>query len=61
MDFFEKIKKEIDTDLKLDRIELLEKQLMLPDGTTDQKFFMDDIHLSQSAMPYILQEFSDLL
>jgi len=30
MDFFEKIKKEIDTDLKLDRIELLEKQLMLP-------------------------------
>ena len=30
MDFFEKIKKEIDTDLKLDRIDLLEKQLMLP-------------------------------
>jgi hypothetical protein len=39
----------------------ISKQLMLPDGTTDQKFIMDDIHLSQSAMPYILQEFSDLL
>jgi hypothetical protein len=39
----------------------ISKQLMLPDGTTDQKFIMDDIHLSQLAMPFILQEFSDLL
>lgn len=30
MDFFEKIKSQIDEDLKLDRINLLEKQLMLP-------------------------------
>lgn len=30
MDFFEKIKEEINSDLKLDRIALLEKQLMLP-------------------------------
>jgi hypothetical protein len=30
MDFFEKIKQEINTDLVLDRINLLEKQLMLP-------------------------------
>lgn len=39
----------------------ISKHLMLPDGTTDQKFIMDDIHLSQLAMPYILEEFSDLL
>jgi hypothetical protein len=30
MDYFEKIRKEIENDLKLDRIQLLEKQLMLP-------------------------------
>lgn len=30
MDFFEKVKSQIDEDLKLDRINLLEKQLMLP-------------------------------
>ena len=30
MDFFEKIKHEINSDLVLDRINLLEKQLMLP-------------------------------
>jgi hypothetical protein len=39
----------------------ISKQLMLPDGTTDQKYIMDDIHLSQLVMPFILQEFSDLL
>ena len=39
----------------------ISKKLMLPDGTTDQKFIMDDIHLSQEAMPFILQEFSDLI
>lgn len=37
------------------------KKLMLPDGTTDQRFIMDDIHLSQKAMPFILEEFSDLI
>ena len=30
MEFFDKIKKEIQDDLKLDRISLLEKQLILP-------------------------------
>ena len=30
MDYFEKVKSQIDEDLKLDRINLLEKQLMLP-------------------------------
>jgi lysophospholipase L1-like esterase len=39
----------------------ISKKLMLPDGTTDQKFIMDDIHLSQQAMPIILQEFADLI
>lgn len=39
----------------------ISKKLMLPDGTTDQKFIMDDIHLSQQAMPFILEEFSDLI
>lgn len=38
----------------------ISKKLMLPDGTTDQRFIMDDIHLSQQAMPFILKEFSDL-
>ena len=36
----------------------ISKLLMLPDGTTDQKFIMDDIHLSQEAMPLIIKSFS---
>lgn len=39
----------------------ISKQMMLPDGTTDQKFIMDDIHLSQQAMPLLLEEFSDII
>jgi lysophospholipase L1-like esterase len=39
----------------------ISNQMMLPDGTTDQKFIMDDIHLSQQAMPLLLQEFSDFI
>jgi len=39
----------------------ISKLMMLPDGTTDQKFIMDDIHLSQEAMPLLLKEFSDLI
>lgn len=39
----------------------ISKKLMLPNGTTDQRFIMDDIHLSQQAMPLILEEFSDLI
>ena len=38
----------------------ISKKLMLPDGTTDQKYIMDDIHLSQQAMPFLLEEFSEL-
>ena len=39
----------------------ISKKMMLPNGATDQKFIMDDIHLSQKAMPLILEEFSDLI
>jgi len=39
----------------------ISKKLMLPDGTTNQKFIMDDIHLSQQVIPFLLQEFSDLV
>jgi len=34
--------------------------MMLPDGTTDPKYIMDDIHLSQEAMVFLIQEFSDI-
>ena len=36
----------------------ISKSLMLPDGTTDPKFIMDDIHLSQEAMPLLIEAFS---
>lgn len=36
----------------------ISKSLMLPDGTTDPKFIMDDIHLSQEAMPLLIKAFS---
>jgi lysophospholipase L1-like esterase len=39
----------------------ISKLLMLPDGTTDPKYIMDDIHLSQEAMPLIINEFSDII
>jgi hypothetical protein len=39
----------------------ISKLLMLPDGTTDPKYIMDDIHLSQKALPLILNEFSDII
>ncbi len=35
--------------------------LILSDGTTDPKFIMDDIHLSQEAMPILINEFKDIL
>lgn len=37
------------------------EKMMLPNGTTDEKYIMDDIHLSQQAMPLILNEFKDLI
>lgn len=39
----------------------ISNKLMLSDGTTDTKFIMDDIHLSQEAMPFIITEFSDII
>ena len=39
----------------------ISKEMMLPDGTTDQKFIMDDIHLSQQAMPLLLNAFNDII
>lgn len=35
--------------------------MMLPDGTTDESYIMDDIHLSQKAMPLLLEVFSDII
>jgi hypothetical protein len=37
------------------------KLMILPDGSTDQKFIMEDIHLSQEAMPLLINEFSDII
>lgn len=39
----------------------ISKKLMSDDGATKQNFIMDDIHLSQEAMPIIIDEFSDIL
>jgi lysophospholipase L1-like esterase len=39
----------------------ISKNLIISNGTTDEKYIMDDIHLSQQAMPFLLQEFSDLI
>lgn len=35
----------------------ISKLLMLPDGTTNPKFIMDDIHLSQETMPLLKEAF----
>lgn len=39
----------------------ISKKLMLSDGSTDPKFIMDDIHLSQEAMPFLKEEFNDII
>jgi len=39
----------------------ISKELMLPDGSTDPKYIMDDIHLSQEAMVLLKQEFNDII
>ena len=36
-------------------------KLILPDGTTDESFYMDAIHLSQKCMPLIQSEFEDII
>jgi hypothetical protein len=37
------------------------KFLMLEDGTTDSRFIMDDIHLSQESIPFIINLFTDII
>ena len=39
----------------------ISEKMILPDKTTDQKFIMDDIHLSQEIMPFLIQTFSDVI
>jgi len=36
-------------------------KMVLSNGTTDESYIMDDIHLSQKAMPLIIEEFKDLI
>ena len=35
----------------------ISKQMLLPDGTTDSKWFMDGHHLAQTAMPLLIDGF----
>lgn len=39
----------------------ISKKLLLPDGSTNNEFVVDDIHLSVNTIPFILDEFSDLI
>jgi hypothetical protein len=39
----------------------ISEKLMLENGRTDPKFIMDDIHLSQEVMPFLKEEFKDLI
>ena len=39
----------------------ISKIMILEDGTTDKKFIMDDIHLSQNIMPFLTKEFQDII
>jgi hypothetical protein len=39
----------------------ISKKLLLPDGSTDNMFVVDDIHLSVNTIPFILDEFSDII
>ena len=36
------------------------KEMMLENGDTDKKFIMDDIHLSQEAMPILIEKFKHI-
>lgn len=36
-------------------------KLILPDGTTDESYYMDAIHLAQKSMPFIQNEFEDII
>jgi len=39
----------------------ISKKLLLPDGSTNNTFVIDDIHLSVNTIPFILDEFSNLI
>lgn len=39
----------------------ISKKMMLENEDTDQKYIMDDIHLSQQSMPLLLEEFKDII
>jgi lysophospholipase L1-like esterase len=39
----------------------ISEKMILDDGTTNQEYIMDDIHLSQKAMPLILKEFNNII
>jgi hypothetical protein len=36
-------------------------RMLLPDGSTNSKYILDTIHLSQEAMPLLIEEFKDIL
>ena len=36
------------------------KDMLLPNGETNKKFIMDDIHLSQEAMPILIEKFKTI-
>lgn len=36
-------------------------KMILPCGTTDGKYFMDELHLSQETMPLLMEEFKDII
>jgi hypothetical protein len=39
----------------------ISKLLLLPDGSTNNEFVVDDIHLSKETIPLIINEFSDII
>jgi hypothetical protein len=39
----------------------ISQKMILTDGTTNQKFIMDDRHLSQEIMPFLIQLFNDII
>ena len=39
----------------------ISKKLLHPDGSTNNDFVIDDIHLSVNTIPFILDEFSDII
>ena len=39
----------------------ISEKMIIDDGTTNQEYIMDDIHLSQKTMPFLLKEFNDII